>query len=212
VVRARPSRFTAFEGPRRLASGTLPDVSVPAARATARRGAAVLVFDDTTGRLVDLDLRGSEQEVRDRARRLAARIEGGSEPAASPPRRGPGRPRLGVVGKEVTLLPRHWAWLNAQPGGASATLRRLVERARRENEGRDQTRQARDVVYRFLQAMAGDRPGYEEALRALYRGDRPAFLAQIARWPADLLDHTRRLAEDAFGGPPGGGGAPHGKS
>jgi hypothetical protein len=195
----RGRSYTAFEGRALLASGTLEEVSLPAARANARGREAVLVFDDTTGRPVDLDFRGGDEEIRSRARHLAATLE----PDAGTGRRGPGRPRLGVVGKEVTLLPRHWAWLAAQPGGASATLRRLVERARKEREGRDQVRRARDAAYRFISAMAGDLPGYEEALRALYRGNRSAFREEIAGWPTDVVAHACRLTAEAFddGGP-----------
>jgi len=197
-----PTQFTAFEGTRRLASGPLEEVGVRAARAAARARDPILVFADATGQVVDLDLRGSEQEIRDRARDQAAHLAGATEAAETDgnPRRGRGRPRLGVVGKEVTLLPRHWAWLSAQPGGASATLRRLVERARKEGEARGQTRRARDVVYRFMSAMAGDRPGYEEALRALFRGDRDGFNRRIAGWPPDVREHVVRLSAEAFGG------------
>jgi len=197
--------FTAFEGGYRLASGSLEDVSVRAARAAGSGREPVLVFDDTTGRPVDLDLRGSDDEIRTRARQLAAALEPGAHDGPSPgtARRGPGRPRLGVVGKEVTLLPRHWAWLAAQPGGASATLRRLVERARKDGEGQDQVRRARDAAYRFMSAVAGDLPGYEEALRALYRGNRSDFRERIAGWPPDVVDHASRLTARAFGeGPP----------
>lgn len=203
--------FTAFEGTRRIASGSLAEVSIPAARATARRAAgAVLVFDDATGRPVDLDLRGSEEEVRARAECQADELRAPSD-AAEPARRGPGRPRLGVVGKEVTLLPRHWGWLSSQSGGASAALRRLVDQARKHSEGRGRIRQDRDVVYRFMSAMAGDLPGFEEALRALFRGDRDRFLSEIGGWPADLRDHTRKLASNAFEEPPVGGAGPHGE-
>jgi hypothetical protein len=185
-----------FEGTRRIAGGSLDEVCVPAARATRRGRQTVLVFADATGRVVDLDLRGSERDLRERARLQARELADGE----APPRRGPGRPRLGVEGREVTLLPRHWAWLSAQPGGASATLRRLIEKARRETEGRDPTRHARDAAYRFMAAMAGDLPGYEEALRALYRGDRTAFLEKVAGWPADVHAHVERLTAEAFGG------------
>lgn len=142
-----------------------------------------LIFDDATGKPVDVDLRGSPEEVR-------ARLE----PAA----RGPGRPKLGVTAREVTLLPRHWDWLAAQPGGASVTLRRLVEEARRGGGGKERRRQAQDAAYRFMSAMAGDAPGYEEATRALYAGDGARFEAQTQAWPADVRDHARRLAADAF--------------
>jgi len=190
--------FTAFEGFRRLASGSLETVSVTAAEAVTRGNEAVLVFDDRTGRQVDLDLRGSSDEIRAWARGQAARLSGPDE-IAHPSRRGRGRPRLGVVGKEVTLLPRHWAWLDVQPGGASATLRRLVEQARKDSPDRDRTRDARDATYRFLAAIAGNLPGYEEALRALYRGDPGGFRAAMEPWPRDIVDQAAKLAAEAFG-------------
>jgi len=183
------STCTAFQGARRIASGPLAEVALAAKRA-ADRGDMVLVFDDATSRPVELDLRGSEAEV---LARLPAPAE--TEPDAP---RGPGRPKLGVVAREVTLLPRHWDWLAGQPGGASVTLRRLVEEARRAGEGRDRLRQAQEAAYRFMAAMAGDRPGFEEAARALFAPDRDRFAALTEAWPADIRDHARRLAAAAF--------------
>ncbi|MGL4961642.1 MAG: DUF2239 family protein [Inquilinus sp.] len=183
---------TAFQGARRIASGPLAEVALAAKRA-ADRGDAVLVFDDATSRPVELDLRGSEAEV---LARLP--VSAKAEPDAP---RGPGRPKLGVVAREVTLLPRHWDWLAGQPGGASVTLRRLVEEARRAGEGRDRLRQAQEAAYRFMAAMAGDRPGFEEAARALFAPDRDRFAALTEAWPADIRDHARRLAATAFDAP-----------
>lgn len=145
----------------------------------------VLTFDDATGAVVDLDLRGSDAEV---VARLGANENGAPAP------RGRGRPRLGVVAREVTLLPRHWDWLAAQAGGASVVLRRLVEEARRADGGATEAKQARAAAYRFLSASAGDLPGFEEAARALFAGDREAFAARIASWPADVQTYAMRLA------------------
>lgn len=131
------------------------------------RSSDLLAFDDDTGRQVDLDL---------------------TEPAAPRPR---GRPSLGVEAREVTLLPRHWEWLAGQPGGASVTLRKLVEAAMR--AGRSE-RECLDAACRFLTVMAGDRPGYEEAIRALYSGDRENFDALCVLWPTPIADHARLLA------------------
>lgn len=144
----------------------------------------VLVFDDLTGRQVDLDVREAPQES-------AAHV-------AAPEQRGPGRPKLGVVGREVTLLPRHWEWLNAQPGGASVALRKLVEQARRDNEAADRARVSQEAAFRFMTAMAGNEPGFEEACRALYARDRAAFASRIAAWPGDVAAYAVRLAQDAF--------------
>jgi hypothetical protein len=103
-----------------------------------------------------------------------------------------------VTAREVTLLPRHWEWLAAQPGGASVALRKLVEAARRESEGPDRRRAAREAAYRFASALAGDRPGFEAMSRALFAGDAAGFAARIADWPTDIRDHLRTLASEAF--------------
>jgi hypothetical protein len=158
-------------------------------KAAQERGetAAILTFDDATGRLIDFDLRGSDQEI---VERLRPRGDDGAKAR--------GRPKLGVVAREVTLLPRHWQWLASQPGGASVTLRKLVEAARAVNAGRDAIRQAQQAADRFMAAMLGNQPGYEEASRALYAGDASRFDVLTAPWPVDLRDHARRLASAAF--------------
>jgi uncharacterized protein len=179
---------TAFQGDRRIASGTLLDVAMKV-KSTVDRGehAPILVFDDATSRQVEIDLRGTSDQV-------AARLAEGA--AATP--RGPGRPRLGVVAREVTLLPRHWEWLSAQPGGTSVALRKLVEEAKRANLGRDRVRQAQDTAYRFMSAIAGDRPGFEEATRALFAADARRFAECIEAWPDDIRTHAKKLASAAF--------------
>ena len=178
--------FTAFEGERRLVSGPLAEVALAVKRVEGRTSAPVAVFSDSTGRAVDLDLRGSDEDV-------VARLAETLAPAAETPR-GRGRPRLGVVAREVTLLPRHWEWLNAQPGGASVALRKLVEEARRANGDRDRQRAARDAAYHFMSAMAGNLPNFEEASRALFADDRRRFVGHIAGWPTDIRDHVVKLA------------------
>jgi uncharacterized protein len=182
---------TAFDGERRLASGGLIDVAmaVQAATATGAQG-PLLVFDDASGAVIDLDLRGSRAEV---AARLGPAAD---EPPAAP--RGRGRPKLGVVAREVTLAPRHWQWLAVQPGGASAALRRLVEEARRASAPKDRVRAAQEAAYRFMAAMAGDRPGFEEATRALFAGDRIRFERLVAGWPEDIRAYAAKLAEAAL--------------
>jgi hypothetical protein len=186
--------YTAFQGTRQLAAGPPLDVALAVRAAQANpAAAAVLVFEDATGRSIDLDLRGTEAEI---AARLAPAME------TTEPSRGPGRPRLGVVAREVTLLPRHWDWLSEQPGGASVVLRRLVETARAVHAPADRIRRARQAADRFMAAMAGDAPGYEEASRALYAGQRARFEAEIAAWPPDIRDHARRLAAPGFDGAP----------
>jgi len=185
------SSCTAFHANQRLASGPYGQVAL-AVRALLKEQprAAVLIFDDETGRQVDFDLRGSDQDV-------LARL-GGSESDVAASVRRPGRPKLGVVAREVTLLPRHWEWLGAQPGGASVALRKLVEAARTARAGSDRVRRAQEAADRFMMAMAGNLPHYEEAARALYAGHQPRFVDLTASWPADLRAHARRLAANAF--------------
>jgi hypothetical protein len=180
--------FTAFEGPRRLASGPLIDIATAIKHAETRAAEPILIFSDASGRAIDLDLRGSVDDV-------LARLAKANEQAAGSGPRGRGRPKLGVVAREVTLLPRHWEWLNAQPGGASVALRRLVEAARRNTGDADRLRAARDAAYHFMSTMAGNLANFEEASRALFADDRRRFTSLIAAWPADIRDHIVRLVE-----------------
>lgn len=191
--------ITAFIGDHRVASGD-PVAVVHAAKLELDRGAEahVRLFDDRTGKRLDLDFAGGAAEVADRAEWLRASLADRSE-AGSPSPRGRGRPKLGVVAKEVTLLPRHWAWLASQRGGASATLRRLVDEARKTSESADRVRNSQDAAYRFMYDSAGDAPGYQEAIRSLYRGDASGFEAATERWPADVRQYARQLAADALG-------------
>ena len=177
------TRCTAFDGVRRIASGSLGEVAPPVRAALdARPNASVMIFADDDGRRLDVDLRGSVAEV-------AARM--------APVEKGPGRPKLGVVPREITLLPRHWEWLSAQAGGASVALRRLVEAARK--DPREQARFARDAAYRFMTPLAGNAPGFEEAVRALYAGDRAAFETHTAAWPPDVRDQALTIAGPGLG-------------
>jgi hypothetical protein len=184
--------FTAFEGQRRLVSGPLPEVALAIKHAERHAMEPIAIFSDATGRAIDLDLRGGPDEVLARLPEAVA-ASPRSDAAAGEPR-GRGRPRLGVVAREVTLLPRHWEWLNAQPGGASVALRKLVDEARRSSGDRDRQRAARDAAYHFMSAMAGNLPHFEEASRALFADDRRRFAGEIASWPPDIRDHVVRLA------------------
>jgi uncharacterized protein len=185
--------FTAFHGQRRLASGLLNEVALVIKHANGKAIEPILIFSDATGRAIDLDLRGSEDEMLARLPEASPAAEA-PEPAAPSEPRGRGRPKLGVVAREVTLLPRHWDWLNGQPGGASVALRKLVEAARRANGDRDRHRAARDAAYHFMSAMAGDLPHFEEASRLLFADDISGFTSRIADWPADIRDHIVKLA------------------
>jgi hypothetical protein len=198
-------RCVAFSGNRLVAAG---DIATVAAKTKAfldrHPGRSALLFDEETSDLVEVDFRGSQADV---LRRLAAKPQlpsqdgsEGSEPASSiaARARGPGRPKLGVVAREVTLLPRHWEWLNDQPGGASVALRKLVEEARRTHAERDRVRKAQEAAYRFLSALAGNLAGFEEATRALFAGDSRRFGRLVAPWPAAVRDHALTLAARSF--------------
>jgi uncharacterized protein len=193
MTQIRTRQFTAFIGQRLLASGPSAEVAIAAMKASRSSATGpILIFDDATGRPVDLDPRGSNFES------LTEEAATTSEP------RGRGRPKLGVVAREVTLLPRHWEWLGSQPGGASVALRKLVDEARRTSGDRDRHRAARDAAYHFMSAMAGNLPGFEEASRALFAGERRRFSEHIAGWPDDVRDHIVKLAFSDRADPPKG--------
>ena len=190
-----PSDAIAFENGKRIAFGPLADVALAVRR---RAGQpvhdSVQIFHAVSGRLLHLDLRGSEKDIS--ARYAAPGEETSTTPVqdSGETQRGPGRPKLGVVAREVTLLPRHWDWLAAQPGGASVALRRLVEEARKTHEQSDNLRARQEAAYRFLSAMAGDWRNFEESTRALFAGDAVRFGELTESWPPDVRDHARQLA------------------
>jgi len=178
------SHLTAFAGFQRIASGPRAKVIAQVRKQCARFGQVQpFVFDDSTGERLDIDLR-----------------EGAPAPAVAgeEPTRSVGRPKLGVVAREVTLLPRHWEWLARQPGGASVALRRLIDEARHVHADRDAQRAAREATYRFMTVIAGDLPAFEEATRALFAGDRARFDQHIATWPEDVQAHLHKLASAAW--------------
>jgi len=183
---SRPPSYSAFAGDRLIAFGELADVlSAAKAYVDTTEDAQLLIFEDRSGRQVDFDFRGSLEEVLARA-------------LPRPERTGPGRPKLGVVSREVSLLPRHWEWLEAQPQGISASLRRLVEDARKQNPGEQRARKGREALNRFMTAIAGNRPNYEEATRALFAPDNARFEELIADWPEDIRAHLLRVLEDSL--------------
>jgi uncharacterized protein len=187
--------YTAFHGNRRIASGPLRTVALLVKRAVENWAAdPVLIFDDTTGRSVEIDTRGSDEEVVGRLAQRTAVNECADPDVGAGTRRGRGRPKLGVIAREVTLLPRHWDWLATQPGGASVALRRLVEEARRTHAETDRHRKTLERAYHFMSCMAGDMPGFEEAARALFAADERRFRTWVAAWPDDVRDHAIALA------------------
>ena len=214
---------TAFVGRRLAVNGPLVEVALALKDlATAEPSQSILAFDDASGRVIDFDLRGTKTEIVERllseppavivsgtnAITPAGRAEDGNTAGEEQPgslearaeqasqageKNGRGRPKLGVTAREVTLLPRHWEWLAAQPGGASVTLRKLVEEARRASGAQQKVRQAQEAAYRFMSAMAGDFPGFEEATRALFADDRNRFEQHMAEWPVDIRNYALRL-------------------
>ncbi len=181
-------RWVAFAGARRIAAGLPAAVAGIVKRQFEQQpGTPVLVFDRVDGRVVDLDLRGNEADVADRYR-----LE---SPLPVTPGRERGRPRPGVVSREVTLLARHWDWLAEQQGGASAVLRAIVDAAIKERQGRDRASRAAEAGYRFMSAIADDFPNFEEASRALFAADRAALETRTAGWPADIQDELRRFLQ-----------------
>jgi hypothetical protein len=202
MIQSISQHFSAFLGHRRLVSGPLAEVALAVMKASKSAAAEpIVIFDDANGRPIDLDLRGSERDVVARLPGPASNSQTQTDEQSAPEPRGRGRPKLGVVAREVTLLPRHWEWLGTQPGGASVALRKLVEEARRSGGDLDRSRAARDAAYHFMSAMAGNLPGFEEASRALFADDRRRFARLISDWPGDIRDHIVRLAfSDRAGG------------
>ncbi|MGA2539117.1 MAG: DUF2239 family protein [Terracidiphilus sp.] len=219
MIQDSPATFSAFAGTRLIACGDLRPVAFKAqVSSTLEEHVPVLIFDDRSGEVIEINLRATPAEFSrqveelERAGSLRAGPAGAGPAGAGPARaeallpgegpRGPGRPRLGVVAREVTLLPRHWDWLASQPGGASVALRKLVEGARRTNQETDRLRLAKEAAYRFMSTMAGNEPGFEEAARALFAGDEERFVKFAEAWPVDVATHALRLAAPAWAARP----------
>ncbi|PQO41581.1 DUF2239 family protein [Blastopirellula marina] len=190
---------TAFSGFCQIGSGELGAIT-PVIWRTLQdpEHETVLVFEDETGHQVEVDFRGDLEDVLDR---LETAARWANDDTAPPKTRGRGRPKLGVVAREVTLLPRHWQWLDTQPGGASAALRRLVEEAKRASGPADCLRKSQESAYRFMSSMAGDLEGFEEASRALFAGDAVRFNEMTTNWPNDVRQHAQRLGAIALATP-----------
>jgi hypothetical protein len=196
----KANTYTAFETGAIVAQGPLPQVILAVKRRLGKADhSSVLIFSDDTGNTMDFNFQGSEKDVLKRLEVFTG--AGGDGPGDSDPGNpGPGRPKLGVVSREVSLLPRQWEWLASQSGGASAVLRRLVDEARKKASEGMSIKQVQERAYKFLSVIAGDFPGYEEAIRALYKKDRKRFVTRIAEWPEDVKAHALALAGPAFEG------------
>lgn len=187
-----PATYTAFEDQQILVQGTLPEVVRRVKRRLGRSAhTSVVIFSDDTGGTIDFNFHGSEEDV---AKRLEIFVASSPEKEQA----GPGRPKLGVISREISLLPRHWEWLAAQPGGASATLRQLVESASKKTVDGVTDKKVQEKTYRFMSVLAGDLEGYEEALRALYKKDKRTFLSRIENWPRDVRAYAVALSKPLF--------------
>ena len=188
-----PNAYTAFEGDKRILKGALPQVILGIKKRLGKAAhGSVLIFSDATGNAMDFNFQGSEKEVLKRLEPFIA----SPDPKGSDP--GPGRPRLGVIAREVLLLPRQWEWLASRSGGASSVLRGLVDEAMKKSAGGPSLKQVQERTYKFMHAMAGDAPGYEEALRALYKKDAKGFAQHTEAWAKDVRAHARELAKAVF--------------
>lgn len=195
MTRIYPHTYTSFLGHRRIASGPMLANVLAVKRALeGKTNDPVLIFDNVTGSFVDVNTQGTPEELAQRYEPLSVPEPEAEQTEADAPR-GRGRPKLGVIAREVTLLPRHWDWLATQTGGASVALRKLVEEARRASTAKDQRRQAQERTYNFMTAIGGDLPGFEEAIRALFADERGRFKELLAAWPEDVRAHAIVLAQ-----------------
>lgn len=184
--------YSAFEGVNLLSQGSLEEVVLTVKRRLkSKSDASILVFSDLTGKQMDFDLRGTEKEV---VQRLKVYLV----PDAEKSQAGPGRPKLGVVAREISLLPRHWEWLSTQSGGASAVLRRLVETEMKGSTQKERIKQTQESTYKFLSSIAGNLGHYEEVIRALYAKDFKEFKDSMSGWPIDIKQHAISLSESVF--------------
>ena len=189
-----PSSYTAFEGLKIRFQGSLGEVVIQVKKRLGKsEHSPVLIISDLTGKVMDFNFHGTLKDVQKRLEVFVSQAEEGPKDAG-----GPGRPKLGVISREVSLLPRHWEWLASQSGGASAALRKLVEDAKRQALDSGSIKEAQARTYKFMSVIAGDLQGYEEALRALYRRDGKKFQTQIEAWPSDVQKYIKSLAQAVF--------------
>lgn len=187
----KSSTYTAFDAGKLVTKGPLPEVILKIKRRIGKaENSAVLIFSDATGNPMDFNFQGTEKDV---LKRLEVFVREDPEET-----NGPGRPRLGVVSREVSLLPRQWEWLASQSGGASAVLRRLVDEAKKKTSEVGSIKQAQEKTYKFMSVMAGDLEGFEEAIRALYKKDRKTFALRMEGWPEDVKAYALDLARPVF--------------
>lgn len=185
--------YTAFLKDKLVISGPLSEVVLNIKNNKLAESEGMLIFSNDTGKTMDFNFQGTKQDILKRLEVFVSNEEEDSTTVA-----GPGRPKLGVISREVSLLPRHWEWLANQPGGASATLRLLVEEAKKKSQSAPTMKQVQERVYKVMSVLAGDLPGYEEALRALYKKDTATFFSYIEQWPRDIQRYLKSLGETIF--------------
>ncbi len=184
--------YTAFEKNELFFRGTLSEVVLKTKKKLGKdEHNSILIFSDATGKIIDFNFQGTEKDVQ---KRLEVYVSETVQKDYS----GPGRPKLGVMSREVSLLPGHWEWLATQSDGASATLRKLVDEAKKKTASGNQVKQAQEKTYKFMSAMAGDFNNYEEALRALYKKDKKNFLLLMHNWPNDIKNHIEEISFFVF--------------
>ncbi len=182
---------TVFSGTKIIATGQLKEIISKVKDYLKRNNIEpLLIFDDMTSEQLEINFSESNEAILKSFKKDRNEITKKSSNV--------GRPKLGVVSREISLLPRHWEWLSKQPKGASATLRILVEEAKKQNQPQEQIRPAQDATYTFMNSIAGNLPNYEEALRALYSRDKKNFQKQISSWPKDIVIHIKKLIENIF--------------
>lgn len=184
--------YTLFDGFQILACGSLEEVTLVAKRhLRSSPHSQLLAFSDQTGQQMDLDIRGSSKEIKERLKIFS--------PSAPVQRSGAGRPKLGVIAREVSLLPAHWEWLANQAGGASSAIRKLIdEKLKGPSAEREKLKFVQEVTYKVLSALAGNLPNFEDAIRYLYRRDRKQFESKMKDWPKDVRMYALKLSESVF--------------
>lgn len=181
----------AFSGDIKISSGPILKVAEATKKHLIKKpNSDIQIFDHDTGQFLEVDFRGSLSQVVERMKKSFI-IE-------TEKIRGPGRPKLGVVSKEITLLPKHWDWLNLQANGASGSIRKLIDEAMKRNVAKDELKRSQNSVYKFMTIMAGNYPLYEEALRAFYANDNAKFKYIITNWPKDVRDHLLKMTDQIW--------------
>lgn len=176
------NRYTAFRGDTRIITDSLFNVALALQKQSEMN---VLVFNDQTGQQIDLDLSGSEDDLKQRYTEVeyVKKV---------------GRPKLGVISREITLQQKHWNWLDQQSSSASAVIRKLIDKELNDPSSESNIMLAKQAIDHFMLAMLGNMPNYEEATRALYQGNKSHFLALIHNYPKDLKVYLELKAQTAF--------------